>query len=228
MNKFINVLLIFVGLPIMLYTIYVGFDLPVGFLNMTGGELPYRFETFLGMGLLFLIINLRRSVRRWMGIRLVNQIQKFKWNSTMSRERITRVNMYNMMEAVIMAFFGIGLYVVSPEAWMPMIGLLFGSVDNLIFSIYGTSKHKFRTGLTSKALVLADRDVIIIYFKGLRKVSAQQQSIYFDFIKDLQLTFPTNCIKTEEQPAFFDALKATVDQDKVYFSTKLATEKTED
>jgi len=224
MNKFINVLLIFVGLPIMLYTIYVGFDLPIGFMNMTGSELPYRFETFLVMGLLLLIINLRRSIRRWMGLRLVNQTDKFKWNSTMSSERITRVNMYNAMEAVIMAFFGVGLYVVSPEAWMPMIGLLFGSADNIIFSIYGTSKHKYRTGLTSKALVIADRDVIVIYFKGLRKVSAQQQSIYFDFVKDLQLSFPTNCIKYAEQPAFFDALKSTVDQEKVFFSSKLVSE----
>lgn len=223
MNKFINVLLIFVGILILFYTIIVAFDAPINFIRTSGSQLPFRFETFLIMGLLLLVINLRRSVRRWMGLRIVNQLEKFKWNAVMSAQRVNRVVLYTLMEAVVMGFFGIALYVISKEAWMPMIGLLFGTFDNIIFTIYGAVKQKFRVGLTSTALVVADRDVTIIYFKGLRKVSAQQQTIYFDFIKDLQLSFPTNCIKTEEQPAFFEAVKSTVDENKVFFSSKLVT-----
>jgi len=222
MNKFINLLLLFFGFPTMLFTIIVGFDLPLTFLNTSGAQMEYRFEVFLSLGLILLVINLRRGVRRWMGMRLVNQVSKFKWNSTMSKERVKRVNVYNMLEALVMISFGLGLYSVTPEAWMPLVAMIFGAVDSIFFAIYGSSKNKFRYGLTSKALILADRDVIVIYFNGLRKVSQQQQSIYFDFIKDLQLSFPIDCVKEEEQELFFKTLKETLNPDKVYFSKKLA------
>ena len=206
----------------MLFTIIVGFDLPLTFLNTSGAQMEYRFQVFLTLGLLLMVINLRRSVRRWMGLRMVNQVSKFKWNSTMSSDRVKRVNVYNVLEAAVMLSFGIGLYKVTPEAWMPMAAMVFGAVDNVVFSIYGSAGKKFRYGLTTKALVVADRDVIVIYFNGLRKVSQQQQSIYFDFIKDLQLSFPIDCIKEDEQEQFFRTLKETVNPDKVYFSKKLA------
>lgn len=222
MNKFINLLLLFIGFPTMLFTIIVGFDLPLTFLNTSGAQMEYKFQVFLTLGLLLMVINLRRSVRRWMGLRMVNKVDKFKWNSTMSKERVKRVNVYNLLEAAVMLCFGIGLYKVTPEAWMPMAAMVFGAADNVIFSIYGSTGKKFRYGLTSKALVVADRDVIVIYFNGLRKVSQQQQSIYFDFIKDLQLSFPIDCIKDDEREQFFRTLKETVNPDKVYFSKKLA------
>lgn len=222
MNKFINMLLLFIGFPTMLFTIIVGFDLPLSFINTSGAQLESRFYIFLTLGLMLLVINLRRSVRRWMGMRLVNQVDKFKWNSLMSTDRVKRVNVYTILEAAIMLAFGIGLYRVTPEAWLPMTAMVFGAIDNVVFSIYGSSGKKFRYGLTSKALILADRDVIIIYFNGLRKVSQQQQSIYFDFIKDLQLSFPIDCIKKDEQEQFFHILKETLDPEKVYFSKKLA------
>lgn len=221
MNKFINALLLFFALPTMLFTIAVGFDFPISFLGTTGANIPFRFEIFLGFGLIFFIINLRRSIRRWMGLRLVNQVHKFKWNATMSAERVKRVNVYTYLEALIMLFFGIGLYQVSHEAWMPMLAMLFGALDNVIFVIFGTAANKFRAGLTTKALIIADRDVIVIYFNGLRKVTPQQQSIYFDFVKDLQLSFPLDCIRVEEQEQFFSTLKSVVNPDKVFFSKKL-------
>jgi len=221
MNKFINLLLLFFAIPTMFFTIVVGFDFPLTFLNTTGAQLEVRFEIFLGLGLILLIINLRRSVRRWMGMRLVNQLSKFKWNSLVSKERIKRVYVYNFLEALVMLAFGFGLYYVSTEAWMPLIAMIFGAVDSIFFAIFGASTNKFRTGLTSKALIIADRDVIVLYFNGLRKVSPQQQSIYFDYIKDLQLSFPTDCIREDEQAGFFKVLKETLNPEKVYFSKKL-------
>lgn len=222
MNKFINLLLLFFGMSAMLFTIVVSFDFPLTFLNTSGAQLEYRFKIFLIYGLVLLVINLRRSVRRWMGMRLVNQLSKFKWNSTVSDERIKRVKVYNFLEALIMMCFGLGMYWLTPETWMILIAMVFGAVDSVVFAIYGSAKKKFRTGLTSKALIIADRDVIVLYFNGLRKVSPQQQSIYFDYIKDLQLSFPTDCIREDEQAGFFKVLKETLNPDKVYFSKKLA------
>ena len=84
--------------------------------------------------------------------------------------------------------------------------------------IMGKQRDAFRVGLSSKALIVADRDVTLLYFTGLRKVSIHQQTIYFDYIKDLQLSFPLDCIQPEMKDEFFAQLKDQVNTDKVFFS----------
>ena len=216
MNRFINALLIFVLFPTMAFTIFVGFDLPVEFLKTSGSQLPYRFEIFLALGLLLLIINLRRSIRRWMGMRIVNQKSKFKWNAPMSRERIRRVWVYTLLESLVMFFIGMALYQVSHEAWMPAIAFWFGAADNIVFLIIGSMNKRFRAGITSKAVIVADRDVNLVYFSGLRRVTLHQDSIYFDYIKDLQLSFPVDCIDEKDKEVFFETLEAQIDRNKVF------------
>ncbi len=220
MNKAINVLLIFLLFPTMLFTIFVGFDLPIESLRTSGQQVPYRFQVFLGIGLLLLTINLKRSVTRWMGLRLVNQVKKFKWNQPMSKDRIYRVQVYTILEAVVMLFVGTVLYSICNEALLPAIAFWFCFADNLIFLFFGSRKKRFRMGITSKAVVVADRDVSVLYFSGLRKVSIHQQSIYFDYIKGLQLSFPIDCMEKEQHDAFFTVLEEQLDTDKV-FITKL-------
>ncbi len=218
MNRFINALLAFILIPTMLVTIIVGFDLPLTFLRTTGAEMPYREEVFLGIGLLILVINLRRSIKRWMGIRLVKQEKKFKWNAPASSTRKKRVLTYLILEIVVYAFVGVALYQVSPEAWMPALAFAYVAVDNIIFTIVGFSTNAFRVGLSSKALIVADREVTVLYFSGLRKVSQHQQSIYFDYIEGLQLHFPTDCIPEEKRAEFFEILEAQLDPNRVFFS----------
>ena len=77
---------------------------------------------------------------------------------------------------------------------------------------------KYRVGLSSKALIVCDREVTVVYFTGLRKVSIHQQTVFFDYIKDLQLSFPLDCIQDESKEEFFDLLEDQLDRDKVFFS----------
>jgi hypothetical protein len=204
----------------MLITILIGFDISIDMFKIrtTGAALPYRFEILLGLGLFILILNVRRSVRRWMGMRLVNQTEKFKWNQPMSEKRIKRVRTYNFMEGFVMLFIAITLYIVSPEAWMPAIGFVFCTVDNLIFTVVGVRGNRFRAGITSKAVITADRDVNLVYFSGLRKVTIHQQSMFFDYIKNLQLSFPVDCLNEEQRDEFFSALESQLDKDKVFIT----------
>ena len=218
MNKFINSVLLFILFPTMLLSIYVGLDLPLAFLKVSGRNLPYKDEIFLGIGLFVLMINLRRSVRRWVGMKIVNKKGKFKWNVPVSRERKKRVSTYLILEATVMLFAGIALFVVCNDAWMPAIGFAYVALDNIIFSIVGIKRNAFRLGLSKKALVVSDRDVILMYFSGLQKVSVQQDSIFFDYAKGLQLSFPSDCIPENRKDEFFDELESLLNRDKVYFS----------
>jgi len=218
MNRSINVLLVFLLIPIMLVTIFVGFDLPLTFLKTTGAQMPYREQVFLGLGLIVFIVNVRRSIRRWVGMSMVSKVKKFKWNQPVSLSRKKRVATYSILEIAVMTFVAIALYSVSPQAWFPAIAFLFGAVDNLIFTVVGLKTNNFRIGLSSKALVIADREIIVLYFTGLRKVSQHQQSVYFDYIKGLQMDFPTDCIQEENRGEFFKTLEAQLDPERVYFS----------
>lgn len=215
MNKAINILLGVILIPTMFVAIYVGLDVPMGFLRVSGAQMPYREEIFLGLGLLLFIIILRRSIRRWMGLRIVNQVSKFKWNGKVSDARKSRVRMYLIMEVVVMLSMAAGLYALTDQAFAPALAFLLGAIDNILFAL---SANKYRVGLSSKALIIADREVIFLYFTGLRKVSAQQQSTFFDYIKGLQITFPTNCVRDEDKADFFIALQDQLDTDRVFFS----------
>jgi hypothetical protein len=169
-----------------------------------------------------LLINLRRSIRRWVGVKLVNQLSKYKWNTVVSKDRIKRIYSYNFLEALVMLSAGYGVFSLTSYAWMPLVGLAFGALDGIFFSVYGANKNKFRVGLTSKALLAADRDVAIIYFLGLRKISLQQQTLFFDFKEEgMQFRFPIDLIPEEKRNDFFIELRNCVDEKKVYFSNNI-------
>ncbi len=203
--------------PTMALTIFVGFDLPIEMFKISGNNLPYKDYIFLGMGMLILIVIIRRAIRRWMGMRIVNQVKKFKWNGEVSKDRKSRVRVYLLLEALVMTFIGIALYEVCETALAPGIAFLIGALDNILFAIAGRNGH-YRVGISSKAVIVADREVILLYFTGLRKISAHQQTTYFDYIKGLQLSFPTDCVPEKDREEFLTVLEAQIDPNRVFFS----------
>jgi hypothetical protein len=216
MNKFINATLFFLFLPTMAFTIVVGFDLPLESFGTSGAQLEIRDKVFLGLGIMIFLINLRRSIRRWMGLRIVNQTTKFKWNVPVSSERRKRVQVYTLMEVFVFSALAYGLNWITKEAWAPSLAFLFGAFDGLLFTFIGSSGNRFRIGVTSKAIVSGDRDVALVYFQGLRKISIHQDSIYFDYIKKLQLSIPLDCVAIEERESFFRAVQEQIDLDRVF------------
>ncbi len=218
MNKFINALLLLLLFPMMLLAIFVGFDLPISFLNTTGNRLRFHHEILLAFGLIISIIIVRRSLRRWMGVKLINQTSKFKWNQPISNSRIDRVQLYNYLEALVFLSISLALYSLTSKAWLASLAFLFNAIDNIVFIVIGKMKNLFRIGITSKAIMVVDREVVLIYFSGLRKVSIQQQTIYFDYIEDLQLSIPMNCITDQQKEVFFESISNQLDLNKVFIT----------
>jgi hypothetical protein len=219
MNSFINILLLIVSILTLFFSVFVRFDLPLEMFKTTAAQLPYRFEIFLGFGLMLLMISIRRTIRRWVGIRMVNQIQKFKWSGKISSSRRQRVIVYTVIESIIICIIGIAFITLTKEAWFPAVVMIFFGIEG-VFYILVNAKNKFRVGLSSKAILAVDREVILLYMEGLQQVSVSQQTIYFDYIQDLQLSFPTDCIEEFNRVDFFENLKQSVNRDKVIFRIK--------
>jgi len=216
MNSFINILLLLVSMMTLFFSVFVRFDLPLEMFKTTASQLPFRFEIFLGLGLMLMMISARRTIRRWVAIRMVIQTKKFKWSGKISGERRQRVIVYTILESVIIGLIGLSFIILTSEAWFPATIMLFFGIEGSIYLLIN-SKNNFRVGLSSKAILAVDREVILLYMEGLRQVSISQQTIYFDYINELQLSFPTDCIDESERKDFFENLKQSVNQDKVLF-----------
>ena len=215
MNSFINLLLLVLSLPTLLLSVFVGFDLPIDFLHTTGKRLPFRTEIYLVLGLLLLIIGLRRSIRRWMGVNMVKQQTKFIWNQPISTERKKRVFVYNSLETLVFLSLMLAHLFLSQVAFFVVTAYLILALDAILFLLI--NGKEFRVGLSSKAILVADREIVLIYLNGLRKVSVSQQTIYFDYIEELQLSFPLDCIEPAQKTEFFEALERQIDRDRVLF-----------
>ena len=218
MNRAINILLLVFSFPTLAITIIVGFDLPLDFLHTTGERMPYKDVVFLICAAVLLVLILRRSASRWVGVGMTRKPERFLWCSEIGAERKKQVRMYLIIESVTALIFAYATYTITPQAWAVSLVYLLLFADQLIFMLVAPSW--FRVGVTHKAVVVADREVRVLYFQGLRRVESHQQTIYFEYIEDLQLFFPTNCIPEGKYGEFRQALETRVNRDKVYFSDK--------
>jgi hypothetical protein len=218
MNRAINILLLVVSFPTLAFAIFVGFDLPIEFLHTTASQLPYRDTIFLICGLVLLVLILRRSASRWVGVGMTRKPERFVWCADIGAERKKQVRMYLVIEAVIALCFAYAMYTLTPESWFVSLVYLLLFIDQIVFMLVATSW--FRVGVTHKAVVVADRELRVLYFSGLRRVESHQQTIYFEYIEDLQLFFPTNCVPEGKYGEFRTALESRVNRDRVFFSEK--------
>jgi hypothetical protein len=214
MNSFTNSVLLFFSILLIGFCIYVGFDVQIDFLHMSGRNLPFQSYIFVAFGILFFTLLGWRSVRRWMGIYIVNKTTRFTWNKPTSKKRKQRVLTYTILEVLIMGSLSFALYFVV-ETWiLPVMVLLFFSVESLVFLVLNY-RNRFRVGISSKAIIVADREVVIVYFTGLQKITLGKESIYFDYIKELQLLFPTDCLEEDQISVFKQQVQKMIDRDKV-------------
>lgn len=218
MNRSTNLLLLVVSFPAMAFAILVGFDIPLDFLKYSAGQLPYRDTIFYVFATLLLLLVARRSVMRWIGVGMTRKPGRFIWCVEIGVERRKQVRLYLGLEAFVALFFALVSYSLTPEAWSLSLVYALLFLDQLVFLL--VAMPWFRVGVTHKAVVVADREVKVLYFLGLRRVEVQQQTVYFEYIEDLQLFFPVNCIPQGNYGAFREALEGRVNRDRVFFSEK--------
>jgi hypothetical protein len=214
MNSFTNSVLLFFSILLIGFCIYVGFDVQIDFLHTSGRNLPFQSYIFVAFGILFFTLLGWRSVRRCRGIYIVKKTTRFTWNKPTSKKRKQRVLTYTILEVLIMGSLSFALYFVV-ETWiLPVMVLLFFSVESLVFLVLNY-RNRFRVGISSKAIIVADREVVIVYFTGLQKITLGKESIYFDYIKELQLLFPTDCLEEDQISVFKQQVQKMIDRDKV-------------
>ena len=214
MNSFVNLLSLFVLIPLLLFSVYVGMDIPIDSFGITGSEIPYQYEVFYIGTFICSLFHGLRSVKRWTALKIANKTSQFKWSALIGEKRRKRVVTYLGLEVFLMLCLSIAFISLCDSSISLFLILILSAIDSFIFIIYG--KNKYRISLSSKAIIIADREVKVIYFKGLRKLSIHQQSVFFDYIEDLQLFFPLNALEEQDVSIFFNELNKLIDRERVY------------
>lgn len=216
MNKFVNSVLFFHTFVCLIVVVVIGGDLPITFLRTTGSDVPYQQLIFTVLATIYLLIGGRRAAQQWMGIALIRKKEKYKWNVPSGQGRRNRAFFYLIMESVLFFAFGTAFYILTSSAFILSCALWVLSFNQMLYAVVGRQKNVFRMGITPSALVIVDRDVKVFYYSGLRKLSVHQDSIYFDYIKELVMDFPTNVIPEGKINEFKEILLSQVDLSKVY------------
>jgi len=200
------------------FRLFVVFDLPIELIKMSGANAPYKKEIFYGLALVLLLILMNRSIKRWIGIKMVNQTSRFQWNVPLNDDRNRQVILYLILEASVHFFVAFSLFKITAQT-LPIVAVLvlFG-LDHLILGLLGKYKRLFRIGITSKAILLADREVKAIYFAGLKEVDMQQKSLFFDYKEGLQLSIPSDSIPVNAITDFKNKFESNIKRDHIYFS----------
>jgi len=218
MNKSVNILLILLLAPVFGLSIFVGFDLPIEFLKTSGKNLPYQHTIFIIFGIVIFLLGVRRSMQRWIGIKMVNQEEKYQWNKEINGKRKAQVNMYLIIEGLMHVLVAFALVFLTQKALVIATVFFALGFDHILFCVFGNYKKVWRVGVTNKAIVQAERDFKVIYFSGLRRVSVHQQTIFFDYIKELQMAISVDSISPENRESFRNVLEQKLNRDKVHFS----------
>lgn len=220
MNKVFNIWILIITVLTYPVAIAVGKNLDFSLfgLSVQGEEFPHK-ELYFAIcaGLIFLFGAIRSS-KKWLGLRVVKQVDRFQFSTPISEKRKRRVRLYNILEIAFYLIFAGGLIYFSEFALYVALVYVILAFDNAINTILGLSKKQYRIGMTKKAIVMADRETKAIYFKGLKKVSHHQQTLYFEYVNGLVLHFPDDMIPKTEWEKFVRTLKANVSPEKVYYS----------
>ncbi|HLW40701.1 MAG TPA: hypothetical protein VKX31_09925 [Brumimicrobium sp.] len=176
-------------------------------------------EYVFGFTALFIfLLNARRSYKKWTGMAVVNKTNRFLFNTPISKDRKKTVILYNTLEIFTFLILGIGFVLLSLDATIITLVFFLVITDMGINFFLGINSKKYRIGMTKKAIVTADREVLPIYFKGLKRITKQGIRLYFEYVNDLVLDINIESIPPEKQEEFINLLRETVDEKKVYFS----------
>lgn len=221
MNRIYNSWTFIITILVLFFTYMVNLNETFGIfprLDFLGESAIYKDYVYTTGAILIFLINARRSYKRWSGMKVVNQIEKFRFNTPISKDRVKTVILNNSIEVVGFSVFAIALFVLSDDAFVVVFVYLVFIVDAIASMVIGVKGKKYRIGLTKKAIVAVDREVLPIYFMGLKRLTKQNQIIYFEYINDLVLDLNLNNIPIDKQDEFVEQLRTVINEEKVYFS----------
>ncbi|MCC5923665.1 MAG: hypothetical protein JJT77_07750 [Crocinitomicaceae bacterium] len=219
MNSFFNgliLILCFISLP---FALAVGLNEDFTFfgMNIPGEEFAFKDWFFVLVAILVFLLAATKASRKWSALAVVKQRSRFLFSSNLSNKRKNTIILFGGLEWLFILLVAAFFLVIAKESWVIATVLLIMLIEHVLHLSYGLVGHKFGIGMTSKAIVTADRSYVVIYFQGLKKVIKQQNNLLFDYGNNLVLELDLDIMEPKEQEAFIIELKKIANPKKVYY-----------
>ena len=211
MNKIIN---IFSLVLLFLFSfLAVGNYEDIGISVYEINDIKFLKEICFGLTVVIGLFGLLRIQRRWTGIKDIKSFKKFVYKTPLSKKAKGLVLMFSVMEIIFLSFF-VGLFVkelhLDVEHYLtPIIVVLLIIIGEIIiFTIYALqSKDVLIMGVNKNLIAYFDREIHIVYFDGLQRISVYQNRLHFKYKLDLNIFVELDFIPKENLLEFKQSLE---------------------
>lgn len=219
MNSFFNGLILvlcFISLP---FALAVGLNEDFTFfgLNIPGEEFAFKDWFFSLIAMLVLLLAAVKASRKWSALTVVKQRNRFLFSTNLSVKRKNSVVLFAGLEWLFILLVGAFFLFISKETLIIAFVLFLMLLEHIFHLSYGFIGNKFGVGMTSKAIIAADRSFVVIYFQGLKKIIKQQNNLLFDYGNNLVLELDLDLMEPSQQKAFVVELKKIASPKSVFY-----------
>jgi hypothetical protein len=185
-------------------------------------DIKYLKEICFGLIIVIGLFGLLRIQRRWTGIKDIKSFKKFAYKTPLSKKAKALVVMFSVMEIIFLSFF-IGLFIKELHLDVynyltPMIiVLLIIIIEIIFFTIYVfNAKDVLIMGVNKNLIAFFDREIHIVYFDGLQRISIYQNRLHFKYKLDLNVFVEIDYIPQENLLDFKQALENVLAKKKIF------------
>ena len=201
MNKVINILSVSI---LFLFTfLAVGNIEDIGISVYEINQIKFLKEICYGIIVVITLLALLRIQRRWVGIKDIKSFKKFIYKTPLSKKAKTLALVFSVMEIIFLSFF-IAIYFkeLSHDVdflLLPIIIVLLIIVLEIILftTIALKSKNIMIMGVNQNLIAFFDREIHIVYFDGLQRISIYQNRLHFKYKLDLNVFVEIDYIPKE-------------------------------
>jgi len=166
-------------------------------------DIKYLKEICFGLIVVIGLFGLLRIQRRWTGIKDIKSFKKFVYKTPLSKKAKALMAMFSVMEIIFLSFF-IGLFIkelhldINNYLTPMIVALLMIIAEIIIFTIYVfKSKNVLIMGVNTNLIAFFDREIHIVYFDGLQRISVYQNRLHFKYKLDLNVFVELDYIPQE-------------------------------
>ena len=219
MNSFFNGLILVICFITLPFALAVGLNEDFTFfgMNIPGEEFAYKDWFFILIAAVVFLLGATKASRKWSALAVVKQKSRFLFAANISAKRKNSIVLFGGLEWLFILLVGTFFLIITRETWVIALVLFIMLFEHILHLSYGLISNKFGVGMTSKAIVAADRSYVVIYFHGLKKVIKQQNNLLFDYGNNLVLELDLDRMEPEQQALFIIELKKIANPKRVFY-----------
>ena len=195
------------------------FDLSISSFHIK--NISYQQEMLWSLAGIVALLGILRAIRRWQGIKDMKSFKSFSLHIKSSKSSLQYAILHSALELMFMLFtIIIAAFILMPEphnAYPILLVSLFLFIESSIFLLRRLKNDQvFGVGVNKDVIAYFNREMKLLYFTGLQRVTIHYGMIHFQYKGELSMFLPATAIADEDRVKFRDHLIETLSEKNVY------------